>query len=311
MSSSYSTSPDHPHPQATYYPPAPPEYAHPHPPAPGFPTPAQALGPVLNSALAVSGPRWVPAEPQTPLYPPTPSVPFPLSLNHRDVDPFSRAVSPIHGHGGLGGGGGKSGAGMGELDLALLTRELEGHVEGHGTADGGANHLFTAEYSPFDQAFPTPPSPNKQEQENTQIPSQSWPSFPSLPTDNLTPPDPTYPTAHHTSDPPTQLQSPMFSGSYQSPVLPLAKIRRPSLRTLLSTGGSQAGSRPQSPSPHLAMPSPTLFDQPMQMDEEVAGEDGFGGLPLAMAAQEGRMEGFEMGYEHGQRQGQGQSQGQV
>jgi len=40
----------------------------------------------------------------------------------------------------------------------------------------------------------------------------------------------------------------------------LNKIRRPSLRTLMSTGGSQA------PSP---IQSPTLFDQPMQIEEEV------------------------------------------
>ena len=40
----------------------------------------------------------------------------------------------------------------------------------------------------------------------------------------------------------------------------LKKIRKPSLRTLMSTGGSQG------PSP---VQSPTLFDQPMQMDDVV------------------------------------------
>ena len=70
------------------------------------PAPEQTLPGPRTAALqgafasALSGPRWENGQrpdmmPEV-MYPPTPVAPFPFSLHHRE-DPFSRAVSPIHG----------------------------------------------------------------------------------------------------------------------------------------------------------------------------------------------------------------------
>ncbi|KAK4684254.1 hypothetical protein P7C73_g5940, partial [Tremellales sp. Uapishka_1] len=63
-----------------------------------------------------------------------------------------------------------------------------------------------------------------------------------------------------------QRSLPHVQGRPESPAhIALKKIRKPSFRTLMSTGGSQAGSRQVSP----VLESPTLFDQPMELDQEM------------------------------------------
>ena len=291
----------------------------------------------LNAAFAsaLSGPRWVhgqrlPAQPHAyipksnqhrgrpqahvhpygqtharlnhnpntnAMYPPTPSLSFPISLNHRD-DPFSRAVSPIHGdldlniefpHTQM-----FSAHGMKDADELLfmptpnmnrvpdpddvrdpnpnlsLTTDIDDEM---GVSDDPFNVLdFDPPGPPIDphiavphaQVFSAPPSP-RQPNDWSALRAATFQRPSSTGSVDLSN------THHNPSTSAGQNQPYPFnqSQSYKwnqgqitnSPrFVALKKIRRPSLRTLLSTGGSQG------PSP---VQSPTLFDQPMQMDDAV------------------------------------------
>ncbi|ORX35865.1 hypothetical protein BD324DRAFT_507557 [Kockovaella imperatae] len=156
------------------------------------------------------------------LYPPTPVVPFPISLNGRD-DPFSRAVSPIHGA---------------ALPHALRKSPFDSPFE-----------AFSDPFAP--QAPPTPvysisaPTSPRQ-RERPELRSQST--------------EPVVPPNQRLYDPMVPSMTPH---ALQSPdIVALSRIRKPSLRTLMSHGGSLAGSRQVS-----SVQSPTLFDQPLVWEE--------------------------------------------
>ena len=145
-----------------------------------------------------------------------------------------------------------------------------------------------SQFNPPHQSISAPTSPR---QKNTEL---QWPGLegrpgiqrssstePVIPSShrlyNIIPPNPNTlfaATTAHGIIPNAQgsVTSGMVNGNaLQSPAMvALKKIRKPSLRTLMSHGGSQAGSRPVSP----IQESPTLFNQPMSMsldDDETVG----------------------------------------
>ena len=280
----------------------------------GFPPVPRSA--VLQGAFAsaLAGPRWIhgqrlaPQYPPTPrqylrthaqaprppnlnpMYPLTPSVPFPLSLNHRD-DPFSRAVSPIHR----------------ELDLAFSHAPIfsAAHREGEGGESGvrddvtiplGGEGHPNPEIEVEDRAFISgDSSPNENNPDANPRPNHNPISYPIETRGPLVAPFFSAPPSPRRADPntdwsalraaaaslhrsssvkptdslhpffsPTQIRThtqPQSEQALQSPgFVALNKIRKPSLRTLMSTGGSQASSPVQ---------SPTLFDGVIQMDEDV------------------------------------------
>lgn len=242
-------------------------------------------------ASALSGPRWIHGQRTGPpgsgevMYPPTPNVPFPISLNHRD-DPFSRAVSPIHG----------------DLDAALSGLKPRLSDPNQNTSPtqldlsfGGLNDpvQFT---NPFEQALSATPQH-----------AFSAPTSPRPSTDWTNPNDLKRGIRSSSAEPPIQqwhIPHPLGVGNMpdltgiQSPaIIALKKIRKPSLRTLMSHGGSQAPSRQVSPVPE----SPTLFDQTMELDEVDSGMDvdlGLGMGGYGVKAEEGNKrvdEGFHLG----------------
>ncbi len=203
------------------------------------------------------------------MYPRTPGVPFPISLNHRD-DPFSRAVSPIHGdldidfpHGSLFNGH----TGTGDDNTTISQTAMETDERGATSQDvemgQGQIHENPFSFVPgfakaidnvnLNNAFISdPPSPRQVDPT-----SNDWAALRTAAALNRpSSADPRAQLHSHNQASPSgemqQIQSPGF--------IALNKIRKPSLRTLMSTRGSQGPSPAQ---------SPTLFDQPMQMDEEV------------------------------------------
>ena len=259
-------------------------------------------------ASALHGARWEHGQRpdktgQQVLYPPTPNAPFPTSLSGRE-DPFSRAVSPIHG----------------AFDFGLQVGFKRDSV-----VNGPTLPMFPEdEYindTPDALALPSiPPSdPSPNIVTNHDVPaaepelplnvfsdpfsqsanftpqhySISAPTSPRNKSNNLTwddpdlrPPfarssstEPVIPAQHRLYQHlPQAFQAPMhLPHALQSPgIVALTKIRKPSLRTLMSYGGSQAGSRQVSP----IQESPTLFDQPMSLDDDDA-MMGLEGLPEA------------------------------
>lgn len=212
-------------------------------------------------ASALSRPRWVNGQrlhangqqdEHGVLYPPTPVVPFPISLNNRSADPFSRAVSPIHG----------------DLEMALhglapQAQPYENHFQDEPL--GSASRIsFTDPFSgqPIDNGLEvTLQHPHPISAPTSPRSSTGWTQKPRSASIG-----PGSGFNEHTS-------RPHFHGndSLQSPaVTALQKIRKPSMRTLLSHGGSLANSRQSSPVPE----SPTLFDQAMAIDDEGMGRVG-------------------------------------
>ncbi|WVQ80113.1 hypothetical protein IAT38_002214 [Cryptococcus sp. DSM 104549] len=178
---------------------------------------------------ATTGASQAPNRP-SPLYPKTPVGPFPISLGSAG-DPFSRAVSPIRQFAypsGIGGSSVGGGGGGGEQD-GKMAGERQQQKMGQQDGPGGLR-----------SARPTLSI-------NTTVPTPTTGSFP-------------YPQnpAHRTHQPsPSPGPGPgTFSPFYQLP----SKIRKPSLRTLMSATSSRE------PSPEVVQ-SPTLFNQPMMLDE--------------------------------------------
>lgn len=284
-------------------------------------------------AQALSGPRWVHGQrtgPTTggtePMYPPTPVVPFPVSLHHRD-DPFSRAVSPIHGDldtalEGLKPGsiqdrlGGDGGVGAGHYGY---TGQV-GHDPFMGTEYSetiGGNTTNIEFTNPFDdpqdgpqmrndsksyaqaqshahaqaQAFSAPTSPKMTNSDwsTSQTLRSSSAESPSSSLPHLPPQIHPHPNAHPLSG--------TNDLAHSQGLVALTKIRKPSLRTLMSHGGSLAPSRQVSPvlEEEADSQSPTLFDQPMEMDDvdTVGIDDALGGWGRVKG--EGRHEGTGFG----------------
>ena len=264
----------------------------------GIPGPPGSRAATLHGAMvrALSGPRWVNGQrtgssssTAEVMYPPTPVVPFPISLNHQD-DPFSRAVSPIHG----------------DLDSALI-QGLKTHMSSDPaipspfaqTGTGGTRVV---------QAGPSDPSVNLDFNPFEPQSSMSAPTSPRISAWDSTPPgivagarassaEPTQTSNHWTLAHP--LSTTMTGEPLHSPaIVALQKIRRPSLRTLMSRGGSLASSRQTSPIPESQ--SPTLYNQPMELDEgmETMGMScaaglGWSGGEFATTGQSGQIPGVE------------------
>ena len=315
---------------------------------PPAPRPAALHGAV---ASAMSGPRWVHGQrtlgpgggtaqdANSVLYPPTPTVPFPISLNHRDTDPFSRAVSPIHGdldhalqglkprfsfadqvmdqsmNQEMGEGVGE---GMGDEMDQGQGWDIRQHLGGMGMSMSDTSTTF-----PFTDPFADIPpsakiSPNANSNANTNpnpnpnpnvVGPYSAPTSPrqthwteldaAFRSSSVGPEDSATRQPHalahsHSNSHPHPLSLSTTQGylgqtpSLHSPAMvALKKIRKPSLRTLMSHGGSQAGSRQVSPVPE----SPTLFDQPMEMDDDAVGGMGVG---VGVGEEDVKMDSIEL-----------------
>ena len=265
----------------------------------------------LHGALAsaVNGPKWVNGQRSDivdhgVLYPPTPHIPFPASLSGK-ADPFSRAVSPIHG---------AFDDAMQEARSSFVHSLPSAGLEGelgigappqsrHDVANGvsGLHPTHELDLVPFmpqyDALFADPfaslgqssmgiddaaldSMANRLSISAPVSPRQSfnradWPmDRPALRRSSSTGKvqgfaDPQLPKllTERLQQAERDQKSGDPRGSPQTPAMVhLKKIRKPDMRTLMSHGGSQAPSRQASPER-----SPTLFDPALDLqDGEVA-----------------------------------------
>jgi len=252
-------------------------------------------------AQALTGPRWVHGQRTgekvtAGQLPPTPTltVPFPVGPGHLH-DPFSRAVSPIQGN-------------LNPAPRGFEPKPFGKHLSPGFCAalsnDGRPTHApeslveFRDPFNPLSTGLPqphyysAPDSPVKVDSQPDEAPRFGAASAPPFQSSSTMQPQlsisPTHSPYDNAGGP--GAQSPAF--------LALTKIRKPSLRTLMSHGGSLATSpmislapsRQMSPVKELRDPhfqSPMLFDQPAIRDEVEAemALDAWAGLQYVKKAE--------------------------